>query len=167
MGERAFNNLFDKMANMPLQRTAKIKPKPSQQQKLSWFARLKSTISPSQLDDGDQDGVVINKMMSSEYNKYTYDPYALPRGETSTASPSQGTDNNVRIIKGRKNKLKPLDFTPKLAVLSDNDGTNKETETDKKEYDEMLKSGREKLAQVMAKKDKKLTKKQKKKERAA
>merc|ERR1711916_372745 len=60
---------------------------------------------------------------------------------------------------GGKKKLKPLDFTPKLAVLADSDGTDKKAETDKKEYNEMLKSGREKLAQVMAKKNKKLTKK--------
>merc|ERR1712146_363748 len=104
-----------------------------------------SVISPSSEDNIQQGEEVINEMMSSDYNKYKYDPYALPRSEA--PSLSQDKDTDIRIIKGRKTKLKPLDFTPKLPTLTD---SNVSGEKD----GNMKLDGEEKLTQDVDKKKK-------------
>merc|ERR1712139_729116 len=140
----AFNDLFEKMASMPLLRV-KTKPK-HVQRRSSMFGGFMSAVAPVQAGT-EHDEENVTEMMSSDYNKYKYDPYALP---SSSSTPSQNNAVSVRVIKSTQKKLKPLDFAPKLPKIDDIDGKG---EDDEENHDEILKSG-EKAAQPKTQKRK-------------
>lgn len=175
---RTWNDLFDKRDKMPLQRVVKLKPK-NKRKKASIFDVFVTSVSPRQaneLESEDEGRDVVNDMMSSGYNKYAqYDPYAVARPKTSEGV---DTDDDVELNirtrkKSGKQKLKPLEFTPKVLRIKskqddgEEDNGDGNDDEDDEEYDQIVKAGREKLAKIMQKKkNKKLNRKQKKKERS-